>query len=359
MIQKNQLIIHETFIIFGAGNTGRKVHAVLNNIGKETYCFLVSSKTTQVELLSEPTVISLDDTARIENKNIPVIIAVFNREKNSHISSIITLLNQKGFTQIITYFEFHAIFAEELGDNFWLTKASFYKDNQNKFKECLLLFNEKKSSLLYKQIIDFLKTFDPILLSEPDLDHQYFPEDLTVWNGEDAFIDLGTYDGQNIIDASQKFGVLSKVIAFEPDPGNLEKVRNRIDWYALAAEAIIFPCGVWEKTQILHFASGNGESCAISDQGNLMIPVVSLDDVLIKVVPGFIKMDIEGAEVAALKGARNYISTYKPSLAISIYHSPDHLFEIPLLINSWHLGYKYYIRFHGNNLFDTVLYCIL
>ena len=69
-------------------------------------------------------------------------------------------------------------------------------------------------------------------------------------------------------------------------------------------------------------------------------------------------MDIEGAEIEALQGAQNTIKKYKPTLAISLYHKPEHLFTIPLLINSWNLGYKFYIRSHGNNLLETVLYCV-
>lgn len=358
-ITKDIISQNSNFIIFGAGNISKKVSAVLKNIDKNILCYLISGNPLPGETIGEHPIYSIHETNKIRHENIPVIIAVCNREKNSNISIIIDLLKQKGFNQIITYFEFHANFAYELGDFFWLTKPSFYIENQSKYIECLSLFKEEQSKNLYKEIIVFCDTFNPFLLSEPDFDHQYFPENLTVWDGLNTFIDVGTYDGQNIIDAAKKFGVLSKVIAFEPDQSNLKKIKQFINWPAVASEAIIYPCGVWSETCVLSFYSGGGESSAVSEQGDLAVPVVSLDDVLQGVVPGFIKMDVEGAEIEALNGAKNLIFNHKPSLAISIYHTPKHLFEIPLLLNSWDLGYKFYIRFHGHNLFDTVLYCVL
>jgi FkbM family methyltransferase len=358
MIQKDQLLAHDTFIVFGAGNTGRKVETILNSLGKKVRCFLVSNDPGQAGHSSQPPVIAMENTGQITQKDLPVIIAVFNREKNAGIPLITAQLRENGFTQIITWFEFHAIFADELGDIFWLTRPSFYRENQARIRECLSLFHEPQSRMLYNQVSTFLETFDPDLLSEPDMDHQYFLEDLNNWDGSEAFIDVGTFDGQNIIDAASKFGPLQKVFAFEPDPDNFKKINGLVIWDKVAREAVLFPCGVWSETTVLYFNSGAGESAAVSAHGDVAVPVVSLDDVLHGVVPGFIKMDIEGAEIEALNGAKNLIAAFRPSLAISIYHKPDHLFEIPLLVNSWNLGYQFHIRFHGHNLFETVLYCI-
>ena len=83
---------------------------------------------------------------------------------------------------------------------------------------------------------------------------------------------------------------------------------------------------------------------------------VSIDDVLPSFRPSFIKMDIEGAEIEGLIGARRTIAEFKPDLGICVYHASDHLWKIPLLIKSWDLPYTFHLRSHGNNGFDLVLY---
>ena len=72
--------------------------------------------------------------------------------------------------------------------------------------------------------------------------------------------------------------------------------------------------------------------------------------------PTFIKMDIEGYELEALKGAEKILKTLKPKLAICIYHKEMDFYEIPLYLKSIVPEYKFKIRQHYDALYDTVLY---
>jgi hypothetical protein len=83
-----------------------------------------------------------------------------------------------------------------------------------------------------------------------------------------------------------------------------------------------------------------------------------LDDALTGFKPNLIKMDVEGAEYAALLGARRTIEQNRPGLAICLYHSPAHLWQIPALIQSWDLGYRFFLRAHYYNGFDLVMYAV-
>jgi len=72
-----------------------------------------------------------------------------------------------------------------------------------------------------------------------------------------------------------------------------------------------------------------------------------------------IKMDVEGAELEALKGAYNTIKNYKPRLAICVYHKPSDIIDIPGFILQINDGYKLYLRHHRADIADdTVLYAI-
>ena len=80
--------------------------------------------------------------------------------------------------------------------------------------------------------------------------------------------------------------------------------------------------------------------------------VRKLDDVLKGERVTFIKMDIEGSELAALKGAAN-------TLAICIYHSPQDMLKIPIYIKSLVPEYKIYIRHYTDMMLETVCYAVL
>lgn len=72
----------------------------------------------------------------------------------------------------------------------------------------------------------------------------------------------------------------------------------------------------------------------------------------------YIKMDIEGAEMDAIDGAVNIIKEYKPRLAISVYHKPDDIFEIPFKLNSLNPDYRLFFGHHSPFSFESVLYAL-
>lgn len=119
----------------------------------------------------------------------------------------------------------------------------------------------------------------------------------------------------------------------------------------------IYNYGVYDNNSKLYFSS-NSSSTKISNDGDIEVDVIKLDDFFkAHEAPTFIKMDIEGAELAALKGCAETISRYKPKLAICVYHKPEDIFEIPEYILSLNPDYKMYLRHYTNLVNETVLYC--
>ena len=123
----------------------------------------------------------------------------------------------------------------------------------------------------------------------------------------------------------------------------------------------IIPKIAWDKECTLQFCDNNGDgSSFVVENCNLdspSLPASSVDLEIDEPVT-FIKMDIEGAELRALHGAQLHIKEFKPKLAISVYHKMADLYEIPQFLHSIHPDYKFYLRHHGNDDTDTVLYAI-
>ena len=86
--------------------------------------------------------------------------------------------------------------------------------------------------------------------------------------------------------------------------------------------------------------------------------MVSLDEILFGFHPNYIKFDVEGFEEEALCGMKKTILDNRPMLAVSVYHRPEDIFSLPLLLSSWNYPADFYLRMHMEHTFDTVLYVI-
>ena len=72
----------------------------------------------------------------------------------------------------------------------------------------------------------------------------------------------------------------------------------------------------------------------------------------------FIKMDIEKAEMSALSGAERIIKEFKPRLAISVYHKPEDLWQIPLKLKALNPAYELHFGHHSPILWESVVYAV-
>jgi hypothetical protein len=106
--------------------------------------------------------------------------------------------------------------------------------------------------------------------------------------------------------------------------------------------------------------SQHSSSNCISSTGSVLVNITTIDDFCneVKMVPNLIKMDIEGSEMAALRGAKNTIVKYGPGLQVCIYHRCEDLWEIPLFLKELRPDYKLYLGHHSKNLCETVLYAM-
>ena len=85
---------------------------------------------------------------------------------------------------------------------------------------------------------------------------------------------------------------------------------------------------------------------------------VPLDELLASASPTFIKMDIEGAEPNTLLGAAKIIADHAPVLAICLYHAQEHLWQIPLLIQSMRQDYNFFLRRYADECWEIVCYAV-
>ena len=92
--------------------------------------------------------------------------------------------------------------------------------------------------------------------------------------------------------------------------------------------------------------------------GGTFISVTSLDEAIGNEQVTFIKMDVEGAELPTLKGAKTLIDRFHPDMAICIYHSDADMISIAEYVKQVHPFYDLYVRHYSRFYADTILYAL-
>jgi FkbM family methyltransferase len=301
-----------------------------------------------------------DDPAAlaVQHRHCHVVIGIFNLYVK--IPPIVAMLHALGFSRVSTFLDLHDAFPAALGDRYWLTDRSYYDPMESQVAAAYELWSDEASRDIYAATLRGRFTHDHAALPQPCVGPQYFAPELPAWPTPLRFVDCGAFDGDTLKQLADAGVAIEALAAFEPDPVNFVKlVRYVQSQRASLPEAVsLFPCGVHSCTEQLRFASGQGAGSCASTAGDTAIQCVSLDEALPRFRPNLIKMDIEGAEYAALLGARHTLVEHRPGLAICLYHRPEHLWQIPLLLKDWNLGYRFYLRAHYFNGFDLVLYAI-
>lgn len=201
-------------------------------------------------------------------------------------------------------------------------------------------------------------------ISEPD---QYFALPRFRAGREERFVDAGAHDGDSVAAFLEAHnGSFARIWAFEPTAEPFDALRAAIAslatrWGFEPDRITPVRAGVGEMSGHLTLAPSRGQPrsnqlIAEADADGEAVPVVHLDRLLAGEPVTFLKADIEGMELAMLKGARATIARDRPKLAISLYHKMEDWLDIPALIRAIDPSYRFALRHHSPSLMETVLY---
>ena len=195
--------------------------------------------------------------------------------------------------------------------------------------------------------------------------NQYFNELTYVCGGglRRSYIDCGAYRGDTIEQfINWSGGAYEKILGVEADPINFAALDRFIR--SKAYENVeLFNGGVWNERATLTFNGLSNTSSAIAEGGDVSIRADRIDAIVDEIGlsnVGLIKMDVEGAELNALRGAVETIKRDKPNLAICVYHKTEDLITVPQFIKNLNADYKFFLRKHTVVTdVELVLYAII
>ncbi|HEC73618.1 MAG TPA: FkbM family methyltransferase [Methylophaga aminisulfidivorans] len=378
-------------VLYGAGSAGRELVECLKIFNIAIVAFSDSNTSLYGSELEGVPILSLDEVmAKFPD-------AIFVISSNQFRQEIRLSLKDKGIKRIAYIKDKHQLFSY-LQLYKWHYDFDFLKVNKDSLEAAYELLSDKQSIDLYKHRLvllssypdyDLYKSYFDLFAGEikniePDIfnvskytpnyeSYLYFNNDVIELGDNEVLIDAGAFDGDSAIEfikaCDRQGGSASHVFCIEADTKNFEKLRTNTSGNSKIS---LINKGLWSSITTLQFASSDNtfltESRIVEDSIEMnylhncvdadnKIETVTIDDYFVdkgKCV-SFIKMDIEGAEVEAIKGAALTIKKYRPQLAISVYHKKQDIFEIPLLLKSICPEYRFYLRQFSEHLSETVL----
>ncbi len=354
--------LSESLVLFGAGKLGRKTLRGLRNHGIEPLAFTDNNLNLHGKQVDGLTVLTPTEAAHQYGDSALFLVTIYAASVPDDMASITRQLNSMGCKKVISFVPLYWKYAHQFLPHYVYDLPHRVIESSTEILNAFNLFHDHISREEFFAQINW--RLDPTYPLVPlQAAHKiYFPPDLIQLTKNEVFIDCGAYSGDTIQSFLEQTGSqFNRLIAFEPDPINFQKLTELVNSLPnnITKRIQISDRAVGRDSRQLHFDSQGSASSSLSDSGEVIIYSEPLDTLIKDEAPTFIKMDIEGAELDALYGAKGQICKHLPILAISAYHSQNHIWRLPLLIKSLSESYLFFLRrYTPRFLDDLVLYAI-
>jgi FkbM family methyltransferase len=176
-------------------------------------------------------------------------------------------------------------------------------------------------------------------------------------------LDIGANIGAVAIYLAGKVGPSGLVVAYEPDAANLDAFRRNLEVNGMPPQVQLVPKGIYDHDGVLEFFAGGNYTSSllktnyVASEGAkyhvVKVPVTTIDAEVTRLGLtrlDFVKMDVEGAEVAALHGARKSLERFHPPIIVETHlvSGQSTVTEVEQFLRT--CGYRQFVR---QNLAET------
>lgn len=321
----------QSVILFGAGCTSEFIVEQMHSIGIYPKYFCDNDRTKAGKVIAGLEVLSPESLENIQNGYYYITTQLYYREIKKQLLAL--GIREDNILQCDIIYQFP-----------WERQVATYLESNVESLECFYdKLQDTKSKKVFENRLKFLLTRKRDYMTDIHDALPYFDESIMDVSGIKNYIDLGTYTGDTIAQFCKLNDSYEQIWGFEPDndlgraaSDNLSKFRG----------ITIVPCAASDFDGTMRVQSGLGVMQTIDNQyegdafTEQIFDVCRLDSYFADqtMESCFVKMDIEGAEIAALRGMKEFIIRNAPMMAICIYHKLEDIIEIPALLDSYNLS---------------------
>jgi FkbM family methyltransferase len=343
--------------IYGAGGFGRQLACELVRLGQPVLGFIDrrGRELSDVDGLScrHPEEFTGEDA-----RGAHYVHGILNHAIDPH--DVLAWAESRAFDALV----FPASFYELPGfavERYWFASPEETLAHLRELESIHAALEDQESRTTLVELLRYRLSSDPRLHPAVREEEVYVERFLPIFDRPMTFVDAGAFTGDSL-EALLNVGVdVREWLAFEPDPDNAREARRTAAKHSSRLTSFtLVPSGLANVNARLSFAASAGTSSRLLGPGEaggtVEVEVLRLDDAFRRSGPIYVKMDIEGAEQDALRGMRNLLAEQQPVLAISAYHRPADLWEIPRLVRELYPDPRLWLRQHCHHGFETVLY---
>lgn len=354
-------------LIYGAGSSGIAFLYILKKIGV-TPLFFIDSNEKKIGTMCEGVEVISVQSIRQRVEGDFLVIVCINTDGKRFCKSfddalrigghhkVYSILHEAGCENVIDYTYFRrcfSLFSDEQYNSPSCSDVDLMIENKEGLIWTYDNLADEESKEIFEKIVRFRLLDDSIEVPTLPQENQYFEQGIYRMREDATFVDCGAYNGISLRTflriQNNKF---ESYYGFEPDEGNYYKLKDfLVTLGEISKKANIYNSALWDSKEKVRLYSLEGPgSFVTNDIGNHWVDSTTIDEVIGDKGATFIKMNIEGSEKQALRGAKRTIEKYKPQLAIAGYHKTEDLWIIPKMILEYHHDYKLYLRSYMNHL---------
>jgi len=345
-------------VLFGAGNFGRRALKSLRGSSIEPLAFSDNGDSKWGTKAEGVPIIAPQDAARRYGDSALFVVTIWSLG-HSYLDTRIQL-ETLGCRNVVPSSTLRWKYSEQLLPDFSQDLPHKVYDRKDEVRAAANLWADDYSRREYLNQIRWRALGDLAALGPPDREESYFLDTLYDIQPGEIFVDCGAYDGDTAKQVVARSREFAQIVAVEADPATFQRLNQWIGRTEddVAPRIAPYNVAVGATQEKLRFKATGTEGACLARDGDTVVDCVPIEDLMGENAPTFIKMDIEGAEMKALEGARHVIQKHHPILSICVYHRQSDVWDIPLFIRSLWENYQFFLRPHDVDGWQLVCYAI-